>query len=72
MTDLELIFSMLGAASTVEITRSSDAKGFKKNQKVAQEGGKIEGNARVELEKKTGRKVTSNANYLGLLKESKI
>jgi DNA-damage-inducible protein D len=70
MTDLELIFSMLGEASTAAITRSHDVKGFKKNKKAASEGGKVAGNARVELEKKTGAKVISDSNYLGLLKES--
>jgi DNA-damage-inducible protein D len=70
MTDLELIFSMLGEASTIAIARSHDTKGFKKNKTAAHEGGKVAGNARVELEKKTGAKVISNSNYLGLLKES--
>jgi len=64
MTDLELIFSMLGEASTTEITRSRDSKGFDENLASAQDGGKIAGNARNELEKKSGRKVTSKQNYL--------
>ena len=64
MTDLELIFTMLGEASTTEIARRSDAMGFDENRTSAKEGGMIAGNARKALETKTGRKVVSKANYL--------
>ncbi|MBL0320102.1 MAG: Bro-N domain-containing protein [Alphaproteobacteria bacterium] len=64
MNDLELIFSMLGEASTVEITRNKDTKGFRENYSAAQEGGTIAGNARKELEEKSGRPVISKQNYL--------
>jgi len=64
MTDLELIFSMLGEASTTEIAHNKDTQGFPENKKAAQEGGKIAGNARKELEVKSGKKVTSEKNYL--------
>jgi hypothetical protein len=66
MTDLELIFTMLGEASTTEIAVQKDAQGFQQNKKAAQEGGKIAGNARRELEKKSGRKVVSQENFLGI------
>ena len=64
MTDLELIFTMLGEASTTEIARRSDALGFDENHTSAKEGGNIAGNARKALEAKTGKKVVSKANYL--------
>ena len=64
MTDLELIFTMLGEASTTEIARRSDALGFVENRTSAKEGGKIAGNARKALEAKTGNKVVSKDNYL--------
>ncbi len=64
MTDLELIFTMLGEASTTEIARRSDAQGFNENHTSAKEGGKIAGNARKALEAKTGKKVVSKTNYL--------
>ena len=64
MTDLELIFTMLGEASTTENARRSDALGFDENQTSAKEGGKIAGNARKALEAKTGKKVVSKGNYL--------
>ena len=64
MGDLELIFSMLGEAATTEITRTQDAQGFVENRTVAHKGGRIAGDARVDLEKESGRKVVSNENYL--------
>ena len=63
MTDLELIFTMLGEASTTEIARNTDATGLPGNRRAAQMGGKVAGNARKELEKKSGRKVSSSENY---------
>lgn len=66
MTDLELIFSMLGEASTTEIAVQRDAQGFQENQEAAKSGGSIAGNARKELEKKSGRKVISSSNFLNL------
>jgi len=66
MNDLELIFSMLGEASTAEIARSRDTRGFSENKHAAQQGGSVAGHARKELEKKTGRKVVTSGNYLAL------
>ena len=63
MTDLELIFTMLGEASTTEIARNTDANGIPENRKAARAGGKVAGNARKELEKKSGRKVSTRTNY---------
>ncbi len=64
MTDLELIFSMLGEASTTKIARARDSQGFDRNKKSAIDGGSIAGNARKALEQKSGEKVTSRDNYL--------
>jgi DNA-damage-inducible protein D len=64
MTDLELIFSMLGEASTTAIVKNKNPKGFKQNKVVAKQGGAIAGNARKALELKTGKKVVSDENYL--------
>lgn len=66
MTDLELVFTMLGEASTTEIAVQNDAQGFHQNKKAAREGGEIAGNARKELEQKSGRKVISKSNYLNV------
>jgi hypothetical protein len=64
MTDLELIFTMLGEAGTTEIARRKDAQGFADNRTAAKEGGAVAGNARKELEAKTGVPVMSRQNYL--------
>ena len=71
MTDLELIFSMLGEASTTKVTRAKNAKGFIENKKAAKTGGKIAGNALKELEKESGEKVITSENYLPGIKKSK-
>jgi len=63
MTDLELIFTMLGEASTTEIAKKKDAKGLPENKKAAIEGGTVAGNARKELEEKSGTKVSTKTNY---------
>jgi DNA-damage-inducible protein D len=64
MTDLELLFSMLGEAATTEITRRRNARGFHQSKGAAREGGTVAGNARRDLEKKTGKPVVSRSNYL--------
>ncbi|MBI2315107.1 Bro-N domain-containing protein [Candidatus Daviesbacteria bacterium] len=64
MNDLELLFSQLGEAVTTEITKTEHPKGFEKNKQVSRRGGKIAGDARSNLEKETGRKVTTSQNYL--------
>ena len=57
MTDLELIFSMLGEASTTAIVKTRNPKGFVQNKIVANQGGTIAGDARKALELKTGERV---------------
>ena len=71
MTDLELIFSMLGEAATIEIARNRDAKGFPQNKKAARAGGEVAGKARKDLEAKSGRKVVTSENYLSLTQGAK-
>ena len=66
MTDLELIFTMLGEASTTEIARNRDARGYNENCEAAVEGGAVAGSARLDLEKKSGRRVASKENYKAL------
>jgi DNA-damage-inducible protein D len=64
MNEVELLFSMLGEVSTKEITRARNAKGLSENKRAAKEGGDIAGGARVALEKKTRKKVSTKTNYL--------
>jgi len=69
MTNLELVFNMLGEASTTEIAKSKNSQGFDENKISAKKGGKIAGNARKNLELETNQKVVSKKNYLGLRKK---
>lgn len=71
MTDLELIFSMLGEASTSAIVKTKNPKGFIQNKVAAKQGGRIAGDARKALEIKTGEKVVSKENYLPEGKKTK-
>lgn len=64
MTDLELIFSMLGEASTSEIERTRNPKIFNEHKMASKDGGTIAKNARLELEQKTKKNVITTENYL--------
>ena len=71
MTDLELIFTMLGEASTTEIARKDNSHGMRENKGAAKRGGKIAGDARKNLEKQTGKRVSVKDNYKGLTENKK-
>jgi hypothetical protein len=71
MNDLELIFSMLGEASTTAIVQTKNPKGFIENKIAAKQGGSVAGKARRDLEIKTGKKVVSSENYLPEQKKNK-
>lgn len=64
LTDLELIFTVLGEKSATAIAKSIDAKGFKENVEAAASGGKITGEARRALEAKLGKSIVSKDNFL--------
>jgi hypothetical protein len=63
MNDLELIFTMLGEASTTEIARNKDAQGYFENRDAAVKGGAVAGRARRDLEKNSGKRIASKENY---------
>jgi len=71
MTDLELIFTMLGEASTTEIAKKRDAQGVSQNQQAAKAGGTIAGDARKALEEKSGSKISSPENYTSITESKK-
>ena len=71
MTDLELIFTMLGEASTTEIAKNKDAQGFIENRKAAKAGGKVAGKARQDLERKSGKSIVSKENFKQLTEKEK-
>ena len=62
MSTLELALNMLAEATTTELTKASNPMGLKQNQKIAQEGGTIAGNARKEIEERTGQPVVTSQN----------
>ena len=66
MTDLELIFTMLGERVTTEISQQEKPEDFEGNKDVARRGGKVAGVARKETEKELGHSVISSENFLNL------
>jgi DNA-damage-inducible protein D len=71
MTPLELIFTMLGEEVTRSLAVSEDAQGFNENHDIAQQGGKLAGDARQRVEQDRRVKVVSNENYLKQIEEAK-
>jgi len=64
MTDLELIFTMLGEKVTTEISQKEKPDTFPKNKQVAKRGGRVAGNARRETEQELGQSIISTKNFL--------
>lgn len=73
MSTLELALNMLAEATTTELTNAQNPQGLEENRIVAQQGGKVAGNARKEIEAQTGRPVITadNANAM-LLKNAVV
>jgi DNA-damage-inducible protein D len=70
MTNLELIFTMLGEDVTRSVAVKSDAQGFSENHEAAQKGGKAAGEARERVEAISGEKVVSTENFLNQIEEA--
>lgn len=64
MTDLELIITMLGEATTAQISEQQDSKGMPKLRSDAKSGGAVAGRTRKDIEKQIGKKVVSKENFL--------
>lgn len=62
MTNKELVLNMLAELSTKEISEISDPETFNDHMDIAQQGGEVARNARLELEAKTGKRVISSLN----------
>ena len=62
MSTLELVLNMLAEATTTELAKTHEPQGLVENQSIARQGGQIAGNARKEIEKNTGRPVTTSKN----------
>ena len=72
MEDLELILTMLGEATTTKLTRDKDTKGLRKLRKDAQDGGAVAGNARKDIEMRSGKSLISSENYLQKKKKKQL
>ncbi|MCX6716076.1 MAG: Bro-N domain-containing protein [Candidatus Taylorbacteria bacterium] len=66
MVDMELILTMLGEATTTELTKVRDSKGLPKLKTAASDGGAVAGRTRKDIEKQTKKKVVSKDNFLDL------
>ena len=62
MTNLETVLNMLAEASTTELSKQRNPKGFKQQKIVAKEGGGVARVARDKLEKQLGQSVVSHEN----------
>ena len=59
MSTLELALNMLAEATTTELTNAQNPQGLEENRVVAQQGGRVAGNARKEIEAQTGKRIVS-------------
>lgn len=66
MTNLELIFSILGEEITRKVAIRDDSQGFNENRESAITGGRIAAKSLVNTEKELGEKVISTNNFLNL------
>lgn len=64
MSNMELIFSMLGEETARQLSIQQDAQGFEPNRDAAREGGRLAGESRKRLEKKIGMNVVTKNNFL--------
>jgi len=71
MTDIELILTMLGEATTTKLHRDRDTKGFQPLKKDAQDGGAVAGRTRKDIEKQAGKPVVTSENFKELTDKGK-
>lgn len=70
MTNVELALNILAEASTAELSKQKNPKGFNQNITIAREGGSVAKAARIQLEDKLGRSVISDSRATNFLLES--
>jgi hypothetical protein len=66
MSTLELVLNMLAEATTTELTKTQHPKGLQENKEMAREGGTVAGNARKDIEQRTGKPVITAENRIQL------
>jgi hypothetical protein len=67
MTNLELVLNMLAEASTTEISKEKEPKTFDDSKVIAKQGGKIAGDTRKAIERKSGKKIVTKQNAKKLI-----
>jgi|SRR5579859_117184 len=71
MTDLELIITMLGEATTTQLSQQKNSKGITKLRDDAKAGGAVAGRTRKDIEQQIGNTVISTENFLPGKKNNK-
>ena len=72
MSTLELALNMLAEATTTELTKVQNLEGLEENRDTAKQGGSVAGNARKEIENKTGKPIISSENAESMLMGSVV
>jgi len=70
MTNLELVLNMLAEVTTTEISKEKKPSTFNASKKIAHQGGTVAGNARKEIEERTGKPVVTPKNARDLLEDA--
>lgn len=62
MTNAEIVLNMLAELTTTEIEQTENPQNLDEHKKVARKGGSVAKTARIDYEKKTGKKVVTSLN----------
>ncbi len=62
MSTMEIVLNMLAEATTTELTKAQNPQGLAENREVAKAGGTVAGNARKDIENRTGKSVITSKN----------
>ena len=68
MSTMEIVLNMLAEATTTTLSKKQKPKTLEENKKVARSGGEVAGNARREIESKTGESVITSKNAVDFTK----
>jgi hypothetical protein len=68
MSTLELVLNMLAEATTTEISKAKEPETFEDSRRIAQEGGSVAGEARRNIEQRSGRPVITQKNAVNFIK----
>ena len=60
MTNMELALNIFAEASTAEISKARNPKGYRQSAEIAHKGGQIAGEARKKLEEQIGHSIISS------------